>query len=134
MRIYFDGSCGPKNPGGKACYGFVINDENGERYRSRGLECKGPKATNNVAEYAALKHALKYLKETGYTGHVEIRGDSNLVVSQIRGDWKCKKEHLQQYLAEVSDLLENFESWDAEWIPREENTIADALSKITGND
>jgi len=131
MKIFFDGSCGPTNPGGKACFGFVLFEGQNEVYRGRGLECQGPSATNNVAEYAGLKRALIYLQTTGYKGPLQIVGDSNLVISQVNGEWKCKKPHLQTYLKEVHTLLDEFESWDAWWIPREENYIADELSKVT---
>jgi len=134
MKIYFDGSCGPKNPGGKACYGYVIFDGDKEIHRDRGLECEGEGATNNVAEYAGLYHGLKYLVESGQTSLIEIIGDSQLVINQVNKTWKCKKEHLQEYLAKVHKLLDSFDNWSAKWVPREENSEADTLSKVTDKD
>lgn len=128
MRLYFDGSCGPKNPGGHACYAFVLVEDGKEIARDIGVECSGKGATNNVAEYAGLKHGLEYMIEKGYT-EVEIYGDSKLVICQVKEEWKCKSDHLRTYLQGVHDLLDQFLLWEANWVPRNENSLADGLSK-----
>lgn len=129
MKLYFDGSCGPKNPGGYACYAFVIIDEKKEIARKTGVECQGENATNNIAEYAGLLHGLEYMIENNITQKVEIFGDSQLVINQVNGTWKCKQKHLQTVLANVHSKLDQFTSWEANWIPRENNALADGLSK-----
>jgi ribonuclease HI len=129
LKLYFDGSCGPKNPGGYACYAFVIKNENVEVTRKTGVECEGESATNNVAEYAGLLHGLEYIIENNITDNIEIFGDSQLVINQINGTWKCKQKHLQVILANVHTKLQQLTSWKATWIPREYNALADGLSK-----
>lgn len=129
MKIFFDGSCGPKNPGGKACYGFAVIDEHGEeRYGESGLVCEGEGATNNVAEYAALRNALLYARNQDFKV-LEIFGDSKLVVNQINGMWKCTKPHLQVWIDECQELLKAFDYWTIAWVQREDNRRADELSK-----
>ena len=128
MKIYFDGSCGPKNPGGRACYGFAVFDnEDTEVYKESGFVCEGEGATNNVAEYAALRNALLYARKSGHQV-LEIFGDSKLVVNQINGNWKCTKPHLQVYIDECQQLLKGLH-WNVTWISRDKNERADALSK-----
>lgn len=125
MKLYFDGSCGPKNPGGYACYAFVVGD-----IKKNGIACQGDQATNNVAEYNGLIKGLEYLIENNMIDeNLEIFGDSKLVISQLNGEWKCKKDHLNVLLKKTTFLLESFKSWEATWIPREENIIADEFSK-----
>lgn len=128
MKLYFDGSCGPKNPGGHACYAFVVYDGEKELYRESGLEVSGPAATNNIAEYSGLVRGLRYVTNLEFKD-LEIFGDSALVVNQLNGDWKCKKETLQPMLDEAKALLSNVPSWQATWISRELNQVADTLSK-----
>lgn len=128
MKLHFDGSCGPKNPGGYACYAFVLIQDGAEIARKTGIECQGQGSTNNMAEYAGLKHGLEYMLENGFT-EVEIFGDSKLVISQVNGEWKCKSEHLREYLKMVHNLLNQFGTWEASWVPRNENSLADSLSK-----
>lgn len=129
MKLYFDGSCGPNNPGGYACYAYVVMNEDECIIKQTGVECEGKEATNNVAEYAGLKHGLQYLLDNEITNKVEIFGDSKLVISQINGDWKCKQTHLQLMLKDVKALLDRFDYWEASWVPRNENSLADGLSK-----
>jgi ribonuclease HI len=128
MKLYFDGSCGPNNPGGYACFAFVISDNGKEVVRKTGIHCQGEEATNNVAEYAGLIAGLEYMVENSLK-NVEIFGDSKLVINQVNEDWKCKAENLQPMLKAAHDLLPNFDSWEATWIPRDDNSLADGLSK-----
>lgn len=130
MKLYFDGSCGPKNPGDYACYAYVIKNDDQELTRQNGIECQGESATNNIAEYAGLMHGLEYIIENNLIkDHLEIFGDSQLVINQVNGDWKCKSSHLQVILNQVLKMLDQLDSWNATWVPREQNSIADGLSK-----
>lgn len=129
ITIHFDGSCLPKNPGGTARYGFHITDAAQVLiHEEDGIVCKGDSATNNVAEWAALRNALLYVVKSGIPGEIQILGDSMLVINQLNGKWKCKKEHLQPYLEECLTLLNN-KTWSADHIYREQNQHADDLSK-----
>jgi ribonuclease HI len=133
LSIQFDGGCGPKNPGGIATFGWLVKLD-GEIIESDcGEVCRGIEATNNVAEWSALLRALRYLKTAPFDYSkmsLQIRGDSDLVIKQLVGRWKCKAEHLRGYLVECRALLASigFAYWDAAWIPRERNTEADALT------
>lgn len=131
LKLYFDGSCGPKNPGGYACWAFVLTESNNDSLliQQTGVECHGEGATNNVAEYAGLKHGLQYIIQEKLTKEVEIFGDSKLVINQINGEWKCKSDHLKHWLVTIHELLDHFTIWNANWIPRNENSLADGLSK-----
>lgn len=129
-ELYADGGIQPVNPGGVATYGFVIY-RNGEEYtRGHGFAAQGPRATNNVAEYAALVNGLRYLamNEEARSAHVTVRMDSQLIIYQIWGKWKCKQPHLKVWLAEAKLVASQFTSLTYEWIPREQNHVADSLA------
>lgn len=99
LTIYFDGACIPVNPGGTATGAFRILTRNGEVVHSdKFLVCRGPVATNNVAEWAGLLATLRWVRAQ-FPGslHFEIRGDSQLVIHQLNGRWRCQKAHLQPY-------------------------------------
>jgi ribonuclease HI len=79
----------------------------------------GDRVTNNEAEYdtliAALETVLKRLREHDAdpaTAQVEIQGDSQLVINQVRGQWKCNEERLRIRRDRVRDLLERFGAWE----------------------
>jgi ribonuclease HI len=128
--LHFDGACSPVNPGGHATYGWVLYGPDGNLVEAgKGYIGHGKGMTNNVAEWAALEAGLAYLLDQGITRAVTCRGDSRLVVQQVNGVWRCKKAHLQAYLDRVSILLEEFDSWLVEWVPREENAEADLLTQ-----
>jgi ribonuclease HI len=129
IKLYFDGSV-TKNPGGIAGYGWRICDENDQEIISdRGEICRGKEATNNIGEWGAIAKALQYLKEINWKGKLQIYGDSQLVINQLNGIYKVKKDTLIPYYTVCRSLLENLD-WSAEWIPREKNKLCDKLSKI----
>lgn len=128
ITIFFDGSCGPKNPGGTAKYAWIMYRD-GEKYQEDSqVVCSGPEATNNIGEWAGVTNALRRLKADGHSGKVHIKGDSQLVIYQLTGIYKCKKDTLKPYYNECLELLTNWE-WTATWIAREQNQEADTLSK-----
>lgn len=129
LKLYFDGSCEPKNPGGIAGYGWRLVDMDGNEVKSAHAEvCRGPGATNNIAEWAGVTAGLRYLDEQGWTGELEICGDSQLVIYQLIGKYKVRKETLMPYHSECMGYLKQWD-WTANWIPREENHHCDAMSK-----
>jgi ribonuclease HI len=90
------------------------------------------RTTNNVAEYRAVIFALKKAKsllggKTAKEIEVEIRSDSELVVSQLRGEYKIKEENLKPLFLEAWNLKQDFKSVIFTLIPREENKLADKL-------
>ena len=130
LDLYFDGSCGPKNPGGTAGYAWrLVDPVTGDVLASdHGEVCSGPEATNNVGEWGAVRNGLRHLSQQNWEGELNIRGDSQLVIYQLIGKYKCRKETLIPYHEECMILLKKWQ-WDAHWIPREENQECDLLSK-----
>lgn len=84
-------------------------------------------ATNNVAEYKALIAGLEMALEKGVTD-IEVLMDSELVVSQIKGEWKIKKDTLRPLAIRARSLLERFDSWSLTHVRRAENSDADELA------
>lgn len=121
--VHIDGAC-RGNPG-PASVGVVIRDASGktlrEHYRFIGS------TTNNVAEYTALKDALRLAAELGATA-VEVRSDSQLLVRQFNGQYRVKNPALQGHLLEIFTLRRGFKSVELAHVPREENRDADRLA------
>lgn len=131
LHLYFDGLCEPRNPGGVACYGWLLLDDDGVLISSgHGEVCRGPQATNNVAEYSALGFGLREMHNLGLRERLLVLGDSKLVIEQLAGRWECKAPHLARLRARCLELLDQVAiNWLARWIPRAENERADALSR-----
>ena len=131
IEAYFDGLCEP-NPGGVATYGFVIKRDGKKIDEGHGLAGtpKTPQATNNVAEYTGLIKALEWLVAHKTKGPVIVRGDSDLIVRQVKGEYKVKSGLLAPLHAQVKDLLEELPDLQLEWIQRERNADADRLTNL----
>ena len=133
--VYCDGLCEPKNPGGIATYGFVLYKDDIKLYEGKGLVGEGPAMSNNVAEYAALCNALNFLKEEKLTDEkVIVRSDSRLLVNQMSGEWKVRRGLYISKYNEARKLNIYFRDITYEWIPRESNEEADALSQRVYHD
>ncbi|XP_072071627.1 uncharacterized protein [Arachis hypogaea] len=81
------------------------------------------------AEYEALLAGLSLAREVG-AKVLEVNTDSQVVSSQINGDYQTRDPLLQQYLAKVNKLKEGFEHITIQHIPRERNARTDLLSKL----
>ena len=82
-------------------------------------------ATNNVAEYTALLAALEVCLQLDPSAKVTVRMDSKLVIEQMSGRWQIKHADMRQLAAAVRDLaIGRVKAY--QWIPREENSRADA--------
>ena len=89
LTMYFDGLCLPKNPGGVATYGFLVKRGTKTIHEEGGLAAAPytPVATNNVAEYTGVLKALEWALANGMSSEtITVRGDSELVVRQIKGE------------------------------------------------
>jgi ribonuclease HI len=115
------------NPG-PAAVAAVASTPEGEILAERG-EAIGD-ATNNIAEYRAVLLGVSLARELGAT-EVELIGDSELVVRQVRGEYKVKQEHLRPLHAQVLRELMGFEKWSIRHVRRDENAAADALVNST---
>jgi probable phosphoglycerate mutase len=90
-------------------------------------------ATNNVAEYLALKAGLEGAIGINPAARILVRMDSKLVIEQMSGTWKIKHPDMIQLAAEVQKVARGHEiKWM--WIPREENSRADALANKAMNE
>jgi ribonuclease HI len=130
---WFDGACGPVNPGGTATYGIMIKAQDGTiLVWEHGLVGKGSTMSNNVAEYAGVLQVLKYLSPRP-PGRVTVHGDSNLVTNQLNGKWRIRKGLYLSIAIEAKELLARLKGlgWQITccWIPRAQNEECDALSK-----
>ncbi len=126
--VYTDG--GSRGNPGSAALGVVICDGN-ENILKRYGEYLGEK-TNNEAEYQAVIFALKKLKlligkkNTKQT-EVEVRSDSELLVSQLNGKYKIKEDHIAKLFIETWNLKVDFRGVRFTHVRREENKEADRL-------
>lgn len=134
LKLYFDGACEPRNPGGIAVAAWWLERDGNVAKAGRREICRGPGATNNVAEWCALGLGLRHIADT-YTGipieELTIYGDSQLVINQLNDEWRCNDSRLRGFRDRCNVLLENIGcKWSAVWIPREKNTFADHLTKL----
>ncbi|NEN97829.1 MAG: ribonuclease HI family protein, partial [Moorea sp. SIO3I7] len=86
-----------------------------------------PHATNNEAEYTGAILGLEKALEIG-AGQVVLKGDSQLVINQLKGTWRVKTPHLRPLWTKAKSLLNQFDSVQLEWIPRAQNSEADAVA------
>jgi len=121
-HVYFDGAS-RGNPGpGAVGWCLVTSDgvvaEGGERIGT---------VTNNQAEYAALIRALEAADEYGFEA-IDVRGDSELIVRQVRGEWDANDPELREKRVRARELLTRFDRWSIGHVPREINARADDLA------
>ncbi len=85
------------------------------------------KATNNHAEYTSLIEGLKQAAGMNTDG-IDVRMDSELVVKQIRGEYRVKNAGLKPLFEEAKRLLNGFPEWSIAHIRRDRNSEADRLA------
>lgn len=122
VRVNVDG--GARGNPGPAAIGVVVRDRDGVVLEERGERIG--RATNNVAEYRALLLGIERAMAIGATD-LELVGDSELIVRQVRGEYKVKDATLRQLHREVKTALVGLDSWSIRHVPREENAAADRL-------
>ncbi len=113
------------NPGDAAGGAVVIDPVTHEVVVRAGVLCGV--ASNNVAEYRGMLEGVKCAIEINPAAILRIRMDSKLVVEQMSGRWKIKHPDMQVLAKEARDLLSGT-TVTFEWIPREENSRADAAA------
>jgi ribonuclease HI len=87
------------------------------------------RATNNVAEWTAVRLALEEARRLG-ADRVDLRMDSELVARQISGIYRVKHPDLRPIHAAVMDILRSFDGYTVGHVPRELNKDADRLSNV----
>ncbi len=121
-RLFTDG--GARGNPGPAAYAYVLEAEDGTVLDSRG-EAIGV-ATNNVAEYRALLAGLEAAAATGID-ELEVVSDSELMVKQMRGEYKVKNEALRGLSVEAGRLARQVGHVTYTAVRREHNLLADRL-------
>lgn len=126
LILYTDGAA-RGNPG-PAGAGWHIDTPEGKRL-SENKKYLG-ECTNNQAEYQALLLALDEAAQFGPLQglRLEIRADSELLVRQIKGEYKVKNEGLKPLFQQAILTLSKFGDYTIEYLPREENAEADQLA------
>lgn len=127
--VHTDG--GSRGNPGPSAIGVVICDESGRKIKEYGQKLEDI-STNNEAEYEAVIFALKKIKQLFGKDktaemQVEFRLDSELVASQLNGDYKVSEERMQILFMKVWNLKFDFKKMTFKSIPREKNRRADEL-------
>ena len=121
-RLCTDG--GARGNPGPAAYGFVLEAEDGSVLAARG-EAFGV-ATNNVAEYRALIAGLEEAVQLAVSD-LEVVSDSELMVKQMRGEYRIKNSALRELAAEAGQLARQLASVEYRHVRRHHNELADRL-------
>ena len=121
-KLFTDG--GARGNPGPAAYAFVLEADDGTVLEARG-EAIGV-ATNNVAEYRALVEGLRRAVEAGVTA-LEVVSDSELVVKQMRGEYRVKNRGLQELSLEAARLARSIGPVTYTAVRRHDNELADRL-------
>jgi ribonuclease HI len=121
-KLWTDG--GARGNPGPAAYGYVLEAEDGTVLAAHG-EAIG-EATNHVAEYRALVAGLEKAVELA-VDEVEVVSDSELLVKQMRGEYKVKNEALRELSEDATRLARQLRSVRYTAVRREHNELADRL-------
>jgi ribonuclease HI len=122
VRVNVDG--GARGNPGPAAIAAVVQTPAGEVLEERGERIA--RATNNVAEYRALLLGIERAAALG-AKRLELVGDSELIVRQVKGEYKVKDAALRELHSEVMRSLEPFERWSIRHVRREDNAAADRI-------
>jgi len=122
LKVFTDG--GSRGNPGKSAGAFVVYEDNTVKhtsYRFFGV------LTNNQSEYQALLDSLKFLVENNLLSQVDFYSDSELMVKQIKGEYKVKDVELSKIYEEVIDKIRKIDKFSITHIRREKNSLADKL-------
>lgn len=123
-RVIVEADGGSRGNPGPAAYGTLVRDaDTGEVIASRGTSIGT--ATNNVAEYRGLIAGLELARDRAPGASVEVRMDSQLVIEQMRGNWKIKHPSMRPLAAVAMQLAPEGTTYT--WVPRDQNAEADRL-------
>lgn len=126
MKVLVEADGGSRGNPGPAGYGAVVWSPGRTSVLAESKSAIG-RATNNVAEYRGLIAGLEAASGIGAT-EVEVFMDSKLVVEQMSGRWRVKHPDLIPLHQRARDLARAFRRISYAWIPRAENSHADALA------
>jgi ribonuclease H / adenosylcobalamin/alpha-ribazole phosphatase len=130
-RLVVEADGGSRGNPGRAGYGALVRDAVSgtviaERSESVGI------ASNNVAEYSGLVAGLKAAFDIDPAAQVTVRLDSKLLVEQMSGRWKIKQPDMRRLALQARDMAADLNAAGGSvtytWVPRAENSAADALA------
>jgi ribonuclease H / adenosylcobalamin/alpha-ribazole phosphatase len=124
VKAWLSTDGGSRGNPGPAAYGYVLESEDGHVLDARG-EAIGT-ATNNVAEYRGLLAGLESALERG-VDELEVVSDSELLVKQMRGEYKVKNETLRTLQREAAELAARLDRISYTAVRRAHNELADRL-------
>jgi ribonuclease HI len=122
---FIDG--GARGNPGPAGYGVRIEDEHGDLIDE--LHGFLGSSTNNVAEYHGLLAALQYARQHGHR-NVRIKSDSELLVKQMKGEYRVKHPGLQPLFRQAQTLAAALDRVAFEHVRRDQNKDADRLANL----
>ena len=125
ITAYFDGGS-RGNPGPAGWGAYIVNDDGNVLAELSGALGV---ATNNVAEYNGLIAALQWAADHDVTA-LSVKGDSLLLVEQMRGNYKVKNEGLKPLYLRAKMLVMQIGNVSFAHVPREKNRDADRLSNV----
>ena len=125
LLAHIDG--GSRGNPGPAGYGVVITDQ--DRRKVAGLSEYLGHQTNNYAEYSGLLAALDYALQHGHKA-LKVVGDSELLVKQIRGEYKVKSPALQDLYLRARQQIAKLDWFSIQHVLREKNHEADRLANL----
>lgn len=123
VTMYTDGAS--RNNPGHAGGGIYVKDNNSDKY----IQCAQYLGlrTNNEAEYTALLYGIELCMALGVSD-INICIDSKLIQSHINGTMRITANNLYPIYNKIIDMKQQFKTFKIQWVPREQNTIADRLS------
>jgi ribonuclease HI len=121
-RLFTDG--GARGNPGPAAYGFVLEAEDGTVLAAEGQAIGS--TTNNVAEYSGLIAGLRKAVEL-QVPDVEVVSDSELMVKQMKGEYKVKNDALRALSVEAASLARQLGTVEYRHVKRAQNELADQL-------
>jgi len=125
LTIYTDG--GARGNPGPSGIGVCITDEKGNKVKEISEHIGN--ATNNQAEYGALVRGLEEAKKLK-ADEISIFMDSELVVKQVKQEYKVKDKDLGVLFVKVWNILQEFNKWEIKHIKRDKNKRADELVNL----
>jgi len=128
LTLYVDGAS-RGNPGPGAI-GIVIEDNNAAPKVK--ISSYIGESTNNQAEYKALIMGLTEARAL-MAEHIDIKSDSELLVRQVKGNYKVRNANLKPLYDQVQQLLAGFKSFTITHISRRQNSLADSLANESLN-
>jgi len=127
-RVVVNVDGGARGNPGPAAIAAVVTTPEGEQVEAVGKAIG--RATNNVAEYRALLLGIERAQALG-AREVDLVGDSELIVKQVKGEYRVKDAGLKPLHAEVRAALQGFDRWSIRHVRREHNGAADRLVNET---